>query len=297
MTALLQNSNGVRKVRTPFYIANVVRVKYAGRMVDRREPVRPRPPLGLRGAPAASRKERLTTERIVDAAMSLMSRVGYDAVSMRSLARELGTGPASLYTYVANREELDQLVLERVVAEVPLPEPDPEQWQEQVKQLLRDILGAYRAHPGSARAAMGTIPTGEGGLVGAEGMVALCLAGGITPQAAAWFCDLVSLYVGAVAFEESIWTERENTTIAGEPADHEALDDQLTAYFESLPQDRFPLMRAFAHVMTTGDIGDRFEFGIDVMLSGLVAASERYRRDDDAEVLAAAKRDGQPGPS
>lgn len=229
--------------------------------------------------------------------MSLMATHGYDAVSMRSLARELGTGPATLYTYVANREELDQLVLERVVSEVSVPEPDPDRWQEQIKQLLRDILAAYRVHPGSARAAMGTIPTGEGGLVGAEGMIAVCLAGGITPQAAAWFCDLVSLYVGAVAFEESIWAERENTTIAGEPADHEALDEQLTAYFQNLPHDRFPLMRAFAHVMTTGDIGDRFEFGIDIMLSGLVASSANYRRDDDAEVLAAARREGQPGPS
>ena len=90
--------------------------------------------------------------------MSLMAREGYDAVSMRSLARELGTGPASLYTHVANREELDQLVLERVVAEVPMPEPDPDRWQEQVKQLLRDILDAYQAHPGSARAAMGLLP-------------------------------------------------------------------------------------------------------------------------------------------
>ena len=39
-------------------------------------------------------------------------------------------------------------------------------------------------------------------------MISLCLAGGITPQAAAWFCDLASLYVGAVAYEQSIWAER-----------------------------------------------------------------------------------------
>ena len=42
-------------------------------------------------------KERLTTERIVDTAMELMARQGYDAVSMRSLAKALDTGPASLY--------------------------------------------------------------------------------------------------------------------------------------------------------------------------------------------------------
>jgi AcrR family transcriptional regulator len=255
--------------------------------------------MGLRAARAAQapRKERLTTDRIVDAAMSLMATQGYDAVSMRSLARELGTGPASLYTYVANREELDQLVVDRVAAEVPTPEPDPERWQEQIKQLLRDALEVYRAHPGSARAAMGTIPTREGGLTAAESMLAVCVAGGITPQAASWFCDFASLYVGAVAYEESIWAERENTTIAGEPADHKALDEQLAAYFANLPRSEFPFMSAFARVMTHGESSERFEFAIEVMLAGLVASSERYRRDDDAEVLAAARREGQPGPS
>ena len=42
-------------------------------------------------------KERLTVERIVDTAMELMAEKGYDAVSMRSIAKALDTGPASLY--------------------------------------------------------------------------------------------------------------------------------------------------------------------------------------------------------
>src|SRR6478736_1153991 len=85
-------------------------------------------------------KERLTVERIVDAAMDLMAEQGYDAVSMRSLARALDTGPASLYAHVANREEIDQLVIDRIAAKLELPEPDPERWAEQLKQLLRDTL-------------------------------------------------------------------------------------------------------------------------------------------------------------
>src|SRR6478752_7053924 len=109
---------------------------------------------------AAPPKERLTVERIVDTAMALMAEQGYDAVSMRSLAKALGTGPASLYAHVANREELDQLVIDRIVAEVEIPEPDPDRWEEQLKDLLRSMLSVYRAHPGSARAATAIIPTG-----------------------------------------------------------------------------------------------------------------------------------------
>jgi AcrR family transcriptional regulator len=227
--------------------------------------------------PPAVPKERLTVDRIVDAAMELMAEKGYDAVSMRSLAKALDTGPASLYAHVANREEVDQLVIDRLAAQVKLPEPDPERWDEQLKQVLRDTLALYRAHPGSARATLGMIPTGMGAMRTMEGMLAICAAGGISPQAAAWFCDLSALYVGAIGVEESIWIARENSAPAGEQPDHEALDEQLSALMASLPAGEFPFATAMARELTAGDGSDRFEFGLDVLLAGLRAVSEKYR--------------------
>ena len=199
---------------------------------DRRErswqagPVRVRVTLPSGRPGARERKEPLTTERIVDAAFALMARDGYDSVSMRSLARELDTGPASLYAHIANKDELDQYVIDRISALLELPEPDPGRWQEQLKDVLRETLQLYRDHPGAARAAMGMIPTMEGGLRAADGIMAICLAGGTAPQAAAWFCDLAASYVGASAYEESIWTSRENSTAAGEEPDHQAIDER-----------------------------------------------------------------------
>jgi AcrR family transcriptional regulator len=222
------------------------------------------------------RKEPLTLERIVDAAMELMRREGYDSVSMRSLARELDTGPASLYAHVAGKDELDQYLIDRIAGELELPEPEGERWQEQLKDVLRATLRLYREHPGSARAAMGMIPTMEGGLRAADGMMAIMLAGGVSPQAAAWFCDLAAAYVGATAYEESIWTARENSTAAGEEPDHEAIDEQLRETMAALAE-RFPTMARYAREMTAGDGVDRFEFGMDVLVSGLAAVSERYR--------------------
>ena len=196
---------------------------------------------------------------------------------MRSLARELDTGPASLYAHVANREELDQHVVDRIAALVTLPEPEPDRWDEQLKDVFREMLRLYREHPGAARAAMGMIPSMEGGFRAAEGLMAIALAGGISAQAAAWFCDLASLYVGAIAYEEVIWAQRENSTSAGEPADHEAIDTELRAFFDTLPEDRFPLVRRYSAELTKGDGDERFEFGIDVLVSGLAAVSEKYR--------------------
>ena len=108
-------------------------------------PVRVRVTLpGARRADRPEPKERLTVERIVDAAMTLMAREGYDNVSMRSLARELDTGPASLYAHVRNKDELDQYVIDRISAQLELPEPAAERWQEQLKDILREMRRLYR---------------------------------------------------------------------------------------------------------------------------------------------------------
>jgi AcrR family transcriptional regulator len=229
--------------------------------------------------PGARPKERLTRERIVDAAMGLMAEKGYDAVSMRSLARALDTGQASLYAHVANREELDQLVIDRICSELDVPEPDPENWAEQLKQVLRDCLELYRAHPGTARAAMGMIPTQEGGLRIAEGMLAVCITGGVSPQAAAWFCDIAALFVCAVAHEEQIWTQRMADGSGHDDLHefHEDVDAQLTEAFGQLPPHLFPFVTSYARELTSGDGDDRFEFGLDLLVSGLAAVSERYR--------------------
>jgi AcrR family transcriptional regulator len=226
---------------------------------------------------AADRKEPLTTGRIVEAAMALMSEQGYDAVSMRSLARALDTGPASLYAHVANRDDLDQLVIDRIASLLEVPEPDPEHWDEQLKDVMRQMLRLYREHPGSARAAMAVIPTMEGVMRNAEGMMAIGLAGGVSPQAMAWFCDLGPTYVGAIAYEEAVWAQRENSSEPGEEPDHPAIDELMREFFGSLDPARFPLITRFAGEMTAGDGDERFAFGLDVLVSGLKAVSDRYR--------------------
>src|SRR5262245_7486499 len=90
--------------------------------------------------PVRTPKEPLTRERIVDAAMRVMVNQGYEQVSMRKVAQELGTGPASLYAHVANKRELDQLLVDRAAREMRFPEhPDPERWQEQLKDAMREM--------------------------------------------------------------------------------------------------------------------------------------------------------------
>jgi AcrR family transcriptional regulator len=218
------------------------------------------------------RREPLTQDRIVEVALELLRTEGYEAVTMRRLALELGTGPASLYAHVENRRELDQLIVDRVIDESLIPDPDPEHWEDQVKDVMRRIRAMYQRHPGVARATMAMVPTGPSALMTIERMLRILLAGGVPPQLAAWACDLIPLYVGAVSFEESLWS----SDVAGID-EREYFVAQLRDYLKSLPTESFPTVVALAAVLTTGDGEDRFEFGIDVLVSGLAAVARRQQ--------------------
>ena len=108
----------------------------------------PAPRLPSRAAAAqrrAPRERALSREAIAAAALAIVDAEGLDAMTMRRVAQELGTGAASLYAHVAGKEELLELVVERVIGEVEIPdEPDPEHWQEQLKDGLRDDPGRVR---------------------------------------------------------------------------------------------------------------------------------------------------------
>lgn len=219
------------------------------------------------------RRRPLTQDRIVDVALDLMRKEGYDAVSMRRLAQALGTGPASLYAHVENRRELDQLVVDRVIDPDLVPDPDPEHWQEQLLDLMRAMREMYRRYPGVARASMAMVPTGPSALRTIERMLNLLLAAGIPPQIAAWACDLIALYVAAGAHEQELWRSE-----TGDDEDKEAeyFVEQLRGYLASLPPKSFPTVVGMATVLTTGDDDDRFTFGAQVIITGIatLAAAE-----------------------
>ena len=230
----------------------------------------PQPPWG---APRETRERTpLSTQRIVDTALELIAKEGYEAVTMRRIARALGTGPSSLYAHVANKQQLDQMLIDRIIADVDLPEPDPERWQEQVKEASRTFRARLRAHPGVARAAIGNIPLGPNAIRASERLLGYLRAGGLPDRVVAYAADLLPLYVNAVAFEEGV----REAGMGDEPSSDE-LAAKLREYFSALPAEQFPNFVALAPVLAEGDEAERFEFGLDVLVAGLAAVAERYR--------------------
>ena len=92
--------------------------------------------------PSRRRRDPISRDAIVTAAIGLLDREGLSALSMRRLAEELGTGAASLYWHVGSKDGLLDLVMDEIIGEGKVPDPDPEHWQEQLKQVARDQRAA-----------------------------------------------------------------------------------------------------------------------------------------------------------
>jgi AcrR family transcriptional regulator len=221
-------------------------------------------PRSTRDRPA---KPPLSEELIVETALKILRADGLDAVTMRRVATELDTGPASLYVYIGGRDELRRAMLDRVTGSVPIEEPDPARWREQLQALFQGMLRALEAHPGIAAVALGDPPTTERTLLVAEYMLGLLLAGGITARDAAWACDILPLLTTASAMETVVHHDRGNTA--------QATAERLGAVFSALPAGRFPNIAQHGDVLTSGGSDERFRFAIDVFLDGLVARAGR----------------------
>jgi AcrR family transcriptional regulator len=230
----------------------------------------PRMPLGESGGRRRSpRRRTLTVEAIVDAALAIVDAEGLDALTMRTVAHALGTGAASLYAYVDSKERLIELLVERVIGEVEYGgEPDPDRWMEQIKTLAREMRRVFASHGDMARASFARIPLGENALRGSEWLIAVLRAGGLADEVIALACDLLPLYVMAVAYEDSLYVSSGLT-----PEQVGDYVGRMRGYFETLPSDRFPGVVALAELLTSGDQSSRFEFGLEVLLRGLVAVS------------------------
>jgi AcrR family transcriptional regulator len=213
-------------------------------------------------APRADRRP-LTRDAIVDAALALLEREGMAGLSMRKLAQELGSGAASLYWHVGGKEELLSLLLDRIVGETRVPDPDPANWQEQVKDMLRETRRVLTSRRDAGQLSMGRIPNGPNSLPVLDRTLAILRAAGLPAHVISYAADMFALYVGGFAFEES----------AGTP---QVAPEQIRAYWEALPADRFPNLVALATELTAGGSDERFEFALELLVLGLEAMAARY---------------------
>lgn len=211
------------------------------------------------------RRDPLTQEAIVDAGLRLLDAEGLDGFSMRRVAKELDTGAASLYWHVGSKDGLLDLIFDRIIGEHEVPDPDPERWQEQLKDVARSMRATILRHRDVIQVSIGRIPMGPNALVFNERFQAIVRSAGLPGDLAVASELLMFSVVNGYTIDE--------TGVGGEqPTDAPPSDEEGTMvrdYLASLPADRFPHLTAHADEFALIDRDAMFELLIDLYVDGL----------------------------
>ncbi|MEU8248706.1 TetR/AcrR family transcriptional regulator [Nonomuraea sp. NPDC048916] len=85
-------------------------------------------------------------EEIVSAAMELLDAEGLDGLSMRKLGAKLVAGATSLYWYVANKDELLELVYDEVWGGMTVPDPEIVGWRDAAAAFAHNMRASLLRH-------------------------------------------------------------------------------------------------------------------------------------------------------
>lgn len=228
------------------------------------------------GGERRARERHLSREAILVAALAIVDREGVDAVTMRRVAEELGTGAASLYAHIQDKDELLSAVYDWMMGQElpPAVTPDPKRWDEQVKDLMRAWRRALMKHNDLAKVQLGNVPTGPNAVRAMEQMFAVLHAGGLPPKVIGYAADLLAQFMSVSAYEVALFNARLQT-----PEEWDAFHRDLLAYFEALPAEQFPTLKLLSpHLVEEDESEDtRFEFGLDILIRGLAAHAPSSR--------------------
>jgi AcrR family transcriptional regulator len=204
------------------------------------------------------RADGLTIERITGAALAVVDHDGLEALTVRRLADDLGTGSASLYRHIASREELLVLLADHVIGEVRFP-PEDLAARAKTEWMARELRRVLMDHPNLLPALTASPLLGPNALRGSERGLAYLLEAGFLPAAAVpAFLALIDYVLGTVYFD---------TSGAGGGAGGGARG--TAQMFEALPEDGFPTLWENEVAIERSTADEVFEFGLTTFLDGL----------------------------
>ena len=217
------------------------------------------------------RRQTLTRERVVSEAVTVIGAHGVDALSMRALATRLGVVPGALYRHIRNKEQLYDLVLDGVLAEVDHEVDHSLAWTERVKTLAHRLRAVLESHPGIAGLLKTRDPLGPHSLALADAFLAQLHEAGLPERQTGLAFSLLYDYTLGFALSSP-------TSINEQRVRDAATRRRLHAFLRSLPPDRFPALVALGEYVWVDNRDQRFTAGIDTLLDGLEAAQRRRRR-------------------
>jgi len=147
-------------------------------------------------AKAKPKRLPLTPDRILQAAIALMDRDGYSALSMRKLARSLGVEAMSLYDHFPSKDAMLQALRGHFYKQLTLEFPAGTPWHDQLEANMWELYRLGTAHPSFIAVHLHVLSVPESRQRGESDIALLQGAGFDEPEAAAALVALVSYVIG-----------------------------------------------------------------------------------------------------
>jgi AcrR family transcriptional regulator len=205
-------------------------------------------------------RARFSVAEVATQALEIVDRDGLGGLSMRTLAATLGTGPMTLYNYVNDRDELEALVAEAVIAGVELP-ASSQDWRRDVRAIATAMWQTVRRHPNAIPLVLTRRTVSASSYAAAERLVeALARAGLEGVDLLAAFRAVLGLVMGSAQAE-----------LAGPLAGSERNAEQVAvaSRIGRLASVEHPLLAALAVTSQHSNAAADFERALDMLLAGV----------------------------
>jgi AcrR family transcriptional regulator len=230
-----------------------------------------------RGAQPPRRDRGLSRAEIVRAAIAVADAEGPEAISMRRIAREVGAGVMSLYWYVSSKEELLDLMLNAIEAEIEVPDPSGD-WRADLGVFAHRTRDSLRRHRWAVDFIGSRPPSTPNDVRNLERLLALLDGLGVEDVRLIFgvFMTVATFVIGAVireAQEVHFQREQERVEASLTPEEVQAEHERYRAWFESAGE--FPhiakLMKSGVDPDDPDTREERFQFSLDCVLDGIAA--------------------------
>jgi len=207
-------------------------------------------------------RARFTIAEIGSAALEIVDRRGLEGLSMRTLAAALGTGPMTVYNYVKNRDELEELVAEAIIGEIKLPATSDD-WRNDTAAVATALWNGVRRHPNAVPLVLTRRTLSSSSYAVADRLIEAMRRGGLDGvDLLAAFRAVLSLVMGSAQVELA-------GPLAGTDRDWEQA--AVAARIGRLAGGEHPHISALAQISQQSTAVDDFERGLQFLLDGVAS--------------------------
>jgi AcrR family transcriptional regulator len=213
----------------------------------------------------------LSRARVMRGAVAVADAGGIGALTIRSLARELGVKPMSVYHYVANKDEILDGIVDVVFTEFELPSAERD-WRAEMRRSATSARRVLRRHPWALGLLESRTTPGPATLRHHDAVIGTLRGAGFSVVMTAHAYALLDSYVYGFALSEA------SLPINGP----ENVADVAESMMQQFSADAYPHLVELAteHILRPGyDFGNEFEFGLNLVLDALA----RSIPDNDSE--------------